>query len=162
MNPTRVCFVCLGNICRSPTAEGVFRHLVEQAGLTDQIEIDSAGTAAYHAGEPPDRRSAATARRRGVPLRGRARQFVREDFARFDHVLAMDQHNLDALRQLAPDDAARDRVRLLRDHDPSSAAGAEVPDPYYGGPDGFDEVFDICMAACRGLLDELVGARGGR
>ncbi|MEX1367078.1 MAG: low molecular weight phosphotyrosine protein phosphatase, partial [Nannocystaceae bacterium] len=77
-------------------------------------------------------------------------------------VLAMDHANLDALRTLAPDAAARDRVRLLRDHDPSSAAGAEVPDPYYGGPDGFDEVFDICMAACRGLLDELVGARDGR
>ena len=155
MTVTRVCFVCLGNICRSPTAEGVFRHLVEESGLSEVFEIDSAGTAAYHAGETPDRRSAATARRRGVELGGRARQFVREDFHRFDHVLAMDRSNLDALLRLAPDEAARARARLLRDHDPDSPPGAEVPDPYYGGPDGFDDVFDICMAACRGLLREL-------
>ncbi|MCA9649102.1 MAG: low molecular weight phosphotyrosine protein phosphatase [Myxococcales bacterium] len=157
MAVTRVCFVCLGNICRSPTAEGVFRHLVEEAGLSGAFEIDSAGTAAYHAGESPDRRSAATARRRGVPLGGRARQFVREDFGRFDHVLAMDRANLEALRRLAPSEKARAKVRLLRDHDPRAPAEAEVPDPYYGGPDGFDDVFDICMAACRGLLDELRG-----
>lgn len=156
---TRVCFVCLGNICRSPTAEGVFRHLVAEAGLDDRLEIDSAGTAAYHAGESPDRRSAATARRRGVSLVGRARQFIREDFERFDHVLAMDRSNLDALLRLAPSDTARAKVRLLRDHDPDSPPGAEVPDPYYGGPDGFDDVFDICMAACRGLLRELSDAR---
>ncbi|MCA9707337.1 MAG: low molecular weight phosphotyrosine protein phosphatase [Myxococcales bacterium] len=159
---TRVCFVCLGNICRSPTAEGVFRHLVEQGGHADAFEIDSAGTAAYHAGERPDRRSAATAHARGVPLPGRARQFRRDDFDRFDHILAMDRSNRDALRRLAPSDAARAKVRLLRDHDPQSPPEAEVPDPYYGGPDGFDHVFDICMAACEGLLAQLLEARGGR
>ena len=152
---TRVCFVCLGNICRSPTAEAVFRHLVEVGGRTDRFEIDSAGTAAYHAGERPDRRSASTAAARGVPLGGRARQFRLEDFSRFDHVLAMDVDNRDALQRLAPDEIARTKVHLLRDFDPDAPMEAEVPDPYYGGPDGFDRVFDICMAACRGLLSHL-------
>lgn len=152
----RVCFVCLGNICRSPTAEGVFCHLVAEAGVEDRFEIDSAGTAAYHTGERPDRRSSATAKARGVTLPGRARQFVEDDFDRFDHVLAMDRSNYESLRSLAPDDAARAKVRLFRSHDPASPKGAEVPDPYYGGADGFDLVFDICMAAGRGLLTELL------
>ena len=158
----RVCFVCLGNICRSPTAEGVFRHLVAEAGCADAFEIDSAGTAAYHAGERPDRRSQATARARGVELPGRARQFVREDFARFDHVLAMDDDNYGALVRLAPDEAARAKVALLRSFDPAAPPRAEVPDPYFGGPDGFDRVFDICMAACRGLLARLHGGERAR
>jgi len=152
----RVCFVCLGNICRSPTAEGVFRHLVERSGHSERFEIDSAGTAAYHAGESPDRRSSATARERGVTLGGRARQFVQADFERFDHVLAMDRANRNALMDLAPDATAGAKVRLLRSHDRDSNPEAEVPDPYYGGPRGFDEVFDICTAACQGLLDELL------
>jgi len=159
---TRVCFVCLGNICRSPTAEGVMRHLVAQAGRAEAFEIDSAGTAAYHEGERPDRRSLATARARGVELPGRARQFRREDFARFDHVLAMDRENLRELLRLAPDEAARAKVALLRSFDPDAPPGAEVPDPYYGGADGFEQVFEICMAACRGLLahvDEALRAR---
>ncbi|MCH9684131.1 MAG: low molecular weight phosphotyrosine protein phosphatase [Deltaproteobacteria bacterium] len=160
MAVTRVCFVCLGNICRSPTAEGVFRHLVDEAGVSAAFEIDSAGTAAYHEGEPPDRRSTAAAASRGVHLGGRARQFRREDFARFDHVLAMDQQNRDALQQLAPDAPSRAKVRLLRDLDPSSEPGSEVPDPYYGGPQGFDIVFDICMAACGRLLAELQDTDG--
>lgn len=151
----RVCFVCLGNICRSPTAEGVFRHLVAQAGRDDDFEIDSAGTAAYHEGESPDRRSAATARSRGMPLSGHARQFRVEDFERFDHVLAMDRQNRDALLRLAPNADAKAKVSLLRAHDPKSPPDAQVPDPYYGGPDGFDNVFDICLAGCRGLLAEL-------
>lgn len=162
MAVTRVCFVCLGNICRSPTAEGVFRHLVTEGGHEGAFEIDSAGTAAYHAGERPDRRSAATARRRGVSLTGSARQFREDDFSRFDYVVAMDRSNRDALRRLAPDDSARDKITLLRDHDPDAPADAEVPDPYYGGPEGFDRVFDICMAACRGLLAELSRDDGGR
>jgi len=159
---TRVCFVCLGNICRSPTAEGVFVHLVSEGGHEDAFEIDSAGTAAYHAGERPDRRSAATAQARGMPLRGRSRQFRVEDFDRFDHVLAMDCSNRDDLRRLAPDDDARAKIRLLRDFDPESPPESEVPDPYYGGADGFDRVFDICQAASRGLLDQLLRDSGGR
>lgn len=158
----RVCFVCLGNICRSPTAEGIFAHLVAEGGHQDAFEIDSAGTAAYHAGERPDRRSTATARARGVALPGRARQFRAQDFDRFDHVLAMDVANREALERLAPSDAVRAKIRLLRDHDPQAPPDAEVPDPYYGGPDGFDRVFDICMAACRGLLGDLLRADGGR
>lgn len=158
----RVCFVCLGNICRSPTAEGVFLHLVAQAGRAAAFEIDSAGTAAYHEGERPDRRSLATARARGVELPGRARQFRRDDFARFDHVLAMDRENLRALQRLAPDEAARAKVALLRRFDPDAPPDAEVPDPYYGGADGFDRVFEICMAACRGFLAHVDGTTGDR
>jgi protein-tyrosine phosphatase len=158
----RVCFVCLGNICRSPTAEGVMHHLVAQAGRADAFEIDSAGTAAYHEGERPDRRSLATARARGVELPGRARRFRPEDFARFDHVLAMDRENLRELLQLAPDEAARAKVALLRSFDPAAPPGAEVPDPYYGGADGFTRVFEICMAACRGLLAHVDEAGRGR
>lgn len=151
----RLSFVCLGNICRSPTAQAVMRHLIDEAGLQDRIELDSAGTGAWHAGEPRDPRSSAVGRRRGMPLSGRARQFQPEDFARFDYVLAMDRQNRDALLELAPDDEAAVKVHLLRAFDPESPPDADVPDPYYGGPEGFDRVFDICEAACRGLLEHL-------
>jgi protein-tyrosine phosphatase len=162
---SRLCFVCLGNICRSPTAEAVMRHLVAQAGLDDRIEIESAGTGDWHVGEPRDRRSRQVGERRGIPLGGRARQFVPSDFARFDHVLAMDAKNLTDLCAMAPDEAARQKVRLLRSYDPASAADADVPDPYYGGADGFDDVFDVCQSACAGLLEvvrrELDGGEAG-
>ncbi len=151
--PVRICFVCLGNICRSPTAEGVFRHLVAKAGLESAYQIDSAGTAAHHTGEPPDRRAAATARARGFRLEGAARRFEPEDFARFDHVVAMDLQNRSDLISRAPDQAARDKVTMLRDWDPQSADGSEVPDPYYGGDAGFERVFDICVAGCTALLE---------
>lgn len=151
----RVCFVCLGNICRSPTAEGVMAHLLAEEGLSDAVAIDSAGTSAYHVGESPDRRSTATAKRRGIRLEGASRQFVKSDFARFEYVVAMDLSNRQNLLSLAPDDAARAKVSLLRDFDPDSPSNSEVPDPYYGGPDGFDVVLDICLAGCRGLLDHL-------
>lgn len=154
-DPVRVCFVCLGNICRSPTAEGIFRHLVREAGLEGRIAVESAGTGGYHVGEPPDRRAAVTARERGVALGGRAQQFRARDFARFDHVVAMDATNRRDLLALAPDAAARAKVSLLRDFDPDAPPDAAVPDPYYGGDGGFDEVFDICDAACRGLLARL-------
>jgi protein-tyrosine phosphatase len=153
--PVRVTFVCLGNICRSPTAEAVMRHLVNEAGLTDRILLDSAGLGDWHVGGPRDTRSQKVGRRRGIALSGVARQFLAEDFARFDYVLAMDRQNLAALLALAPDDAARAKVHLLRSFDPASPTLAEVPDPYYGGPRGFDEVFDICEAACKGLLEHL-------
>tara|TARA_R110002073_G_scaffold123819_11_gene267987 strand:+ start:38220 stop:38705 length:486 start_codon:yes stop_codon:yes gene_type:complete len=149
---TRLCFVCLGNICRSPTAEGIMLDIVSRAGLATRIEIDSAGTAAYHAGEPADPRSRATAARRGIALPSTARQFTAEDFGRFDYVLAMDSENYDNLLALATTQEARDSVYLFRTFDSQSPKGASVPDPYYGGPNGFDDVFDICEAACQGLL----------
>jgi protein-tyrosine phosphatase len=150
----RVLFVCLGNICRSPTAEGVMRSLVREAGLKDTIKLDSAGTGSWHVGSPPDERAVAAARARGIALGGFARQVSKDDFEDFDVVLAMDRSNLRELRQLAPSEAGRAKVRLLREFDPASAAGGdvEVPDPYYGAPGGFDEVLDLVQAACRGLL----------
>jgi protein-tyrosine phosphatase len=160
----RISFVCSGNICRSPTAEAVMRRLVREAGLEDKVHIDSAGTGAWHVGEQRDRRSREVAERRGAPLSGRARQFTARDFARFDYVLAMDGDNLADLCDLAPDAEARAKVRLLRSFDPdcapSSGRDADVPDPYYGGPDGFERVFDICTDACRALLADIRRTRG--
>jgi protein-tyrosine phosphatase len=150
-----VSFVCMGNICRSPTAEAIMRHLVREAGLDAAITVDSAGTGDWHVGEERDRRSRATAKQRGMPITGPARQFERSDFARFDLVLALDEENARDLRRLAPTDEARAKVCLLREFDAGAAPGAEVPDPYYGGPEGFALVFDICLAACRGLLEHL-------
>lgn len=152
--PTSVLFVCLGNICRSPLAEGVFRHLVEEEGLEDHFVIDSAGTGAWHAGERPDRRSIEVAARHGVALPGHARQVTSDDLERFDHVIAMDRDNLDALRQLPSGDGRGARIRLLRDFD-LDGTGGEVPDPYYGGPDGFEVVYDMVRRSCERLLDEL-------
>lgn len=158
----RICFVCLGNICRSPTAEGIFRHLLRERGLEGKAEIDSAGTGAWHVGKPPDRRAAAEASRRGIDLSGRARQFEPEDFDRFDYVIAMDEMNASDLAAIAPSKGARERIRLLRSFDREAPSGAGVPDPYYGGDRGFREVFDICESACAGLLDHLESAHGIR
>jgi len=133
----------------------VFRHLLAEAGLSNEIVVDSAGTAAYHAGESPDRRSTAAARKRGIVLEGSARRFEKSDFKRFDYVVAMDASNERNLHRLAPDDAAEARIHLLRDFDPESPAGAEVPDPYYGGADGFENVLDICLTGCAGLLEHI-------
>jgi len=150
----QVLFVCLGNICRSPTAEGVFRHLVEREGLTDSITIDSAGTGAWHIGDPPDSRAQATAHQRGIDLSGqRARQVADGDFTRFDYVIAMDRSNHVTLTALAPP-GTRDRIRLFLDFAPEIGE-REVPDPYYGGPDGFDIVLDMVEAASRGLLGDI-------
>jgi protein-tyrosine phosphatase len=148
--------VCLGNICRSPTAEAVMRHRVRERGLEDEVIVESAGTGAWHVGHPPDHRAAAEATGRGVRMEGRARQFTASDFDRCDLVLAMDAQNAADLRAIAPDDEARGKVRLLREFDPAAPAEPFVPDPYYGGPDGFATVFDMVDAACRGLLDHLV------
>lgn len=152
---TRICFVCLGNICRSPTAEGVLRHLVAAAKRQQDFSIESAGTAAYHAGEAPDRRSAATARQRGIELAGAARGFVAEDFDRFDHVVAMDRSNLSDLMALARSDEDRAKLLLLRAFDPrvEDGSNADVPDPYYGGDRGFEDVLDICMRSCAAMLE---------
>jgi protein-tyrosine phosphatase len=151
---TSVLFVCLGNICRSPTAEGVFRHLCEGERLAGRIAIDSAGTGSWHVGDPPDRRAQAAARRRGIDMSAqRARQVQRADFQRFDYVLAMDRSNLEDLRDLCPDDFAG-HLGLFLDFAPE-ASERDVPDPYYGGADGFDEVLDLIETASRGLLDEI-------
>jgi protein-tyrosine phosphatase len=165
----RLLFVCLGNICRSPTAEGVMRALVAEAGLGERIELDSAGTGAWHVGEPPDRRATQAARRRGIALSGAARQVQPSDFEEFDLILAMDSSNFNNLRRLAPDESARARVRLLREFDPDVSPGADidagadahtdsdldVPDPYYGGPDGFDRVLDLVHRSCAALLEQI-------
>lgn len=151
----RICFVCLGNICRSPTAEGVMRSLLGRVGLEDQVVVESAGTAGYHTGDLPDQRSRAAAQARGVPLTSRARQFMARDFERLDYVLAMDAENVRNLKRLAPDAGARAKILLLRSFDPASPAGAAVPDPYQGDEHGFEEVLDLCEAACRGLLEHL-------
>ena len=128
------------------------RHLVEKAGLRAAIQVDSAGTAAYHAGETADRRARAAARRRGIEMTGRARQFKAGDWLAFDYVLAMDAENLRNLRATAPDARALEKLHLLRSFDPKAPPRAAVPDPYYGGDEGFDEVLDLCEAACSGLL----------
>ncbi len=142
----RLLFVCMGNICRSPTAEGVMRRLIADEGL--DIEVDSAGTGGWHAGEPPDERATIAAQRRGVTLEGAARQVKQADFRRFDLLVAMDRGNLRDLLEMAPDEEAREKVRML-------VPDADVPDPYYGGDRGFENVLDMVESACRELLDEL-------
>lgn len=153
----RVLFVCLGNICRSPLAEGVFRHLVDRAGLADRFEIDSAGTSGYHIGDPPDPRTTRVAEARGVPLTSRARQIGRADLDAFDYVIVMDAENLSAVRRLATQSAAE--VRMLREFDPE-AEELDVPDPYFGGERGFETVHDIVEAGCAGLLQHIRQERG--
>jgi protein-tyrosine phosphatase len=150
----RVLFVCLGNICRSPTAEGVMRHLVERHGVQEQIEIDSAGTGGWHVGEPADPRARAAAHSRGIVLDGVARQVTPEDFDRFDLIVAMDSSNVSSLERIAPDEPAREKIHLLREYDPGSAGARDldVPDPYYDGARGFETVLDQVEAACEGLL----------
>ncbi|MHB8235670.1 MAG: low molecular weight protein-tyrosine-phosphatase [Solirubrobacteraceae bacterium] len=153
----RLLFVCLGNICRSPTAEGTMRALVREAGLQEQIELDSAGTGSWHVGSPPDERATAAAAGRGIALEGAARRVRDEDFQDFNLILAMDRQNLQELRRMAPDASARARVHLLREFDPASADrdDLDVPDPYYGEGDGFELVLDHVQAGCAGLLAQI-------
>jgi protein-tyrosine phosphatase len=153
----RLLFVCMGNICRSPTAEAVMRTLVAREGLDGEVEIDSAGLGSWHVGDPPDRRSTAAAKARGIVMEGAARQVTQADFEAYDLLLAADEQNVAGLRALAPDDAALEKIVLLREFDPASVADGdlEVPDPYYGGVDGFDHVLDLVEAACDGLLVRL-------
>ena len=152
----RVLFVCLGNICRSPMAEGIFRRHVEAAGLSHAFHIDSAGTGRWHAGEPPDPRAQSCLLGRGVDISGlRARQFTAKDFDQFDHILVMDSTNLNDVLYHARTDADRARVRKFLSFgkgDPDS----DVPDPYFGGGDGFERVFDMLDEAARGLLSHVI------
>jgi protein-tyrosine phosphatase len=151
-----VLFVCTGNICRSPIADGVMRRLASEAGLQDSVRVDSAGTHDYHVGEPPDARAREHARRRGYDLSGlRARQVAMEDFDFFDLILAMDRGHLEILRRIAPPQHLH-KLRLFMEF-AGDLETDEVPDPYYGGPAGFERVLDMVEVAARGLLAELTG-----
>ena len=158
MTKIKVLFVCMGNICRSPTAEGVFRHVVEQAGLTDAFHIDSAGTHDYHIGAEPDRRAQQTAANRGYDLSAlRGRQVSRQDFEHFDLILAMDRDNLANLHRICGPEQ-RSKVKLFLEYS-RNFDDQEVPDPYYGGAQGFEHVLDLVEDAAKGLLDELTEQR---
>ena len=153
----KLLFVCLGNICRSPAAEGVFLHLLEARGLSNQFLVDSAGTGGWHVGNPADRRMRAAAERRGIHLPSRARQIELADFGNFDRILTMDDENLQAVRSLAGELGARSDLALV---EPMTShcrrfSDKEVPDPYYGGEQGFEHVLDLLEDACSGLLETL-------
>jgi len=151
---TRVLFVCLGNICRSPAAEGVFLHLLAQQGLQERFVVDSAGTGGWHVGQPADRRMRAAAERRGIHLPSRARQLNAEDLRRFDLILTMDASTTADVQALQQRSGGQARVELLVRYCRQRTA-REVPDPYYGGPEGFEQVLDLLEDACQGLLDAL-------
>lgn len=153
--PIRVLFVCLGNICRSPLAECLFQATVRDAGLGHRFEIDSAGTSSYHEGEPPDSRAVAVANRRGLELTGRARQIRAGDLERFDYILVMDAANLAAVERLARSASPAGAVHLLGEFDPESGDDLDVPDPYFGGAEGFERVHNMVERACRGLLEHI-------
>jgi protein-tyrosine phosphatase len=151
----RVLFVCLGNICRSPTAEGIFREQLKKAGLAHHVHTDSAGTGSWHIGHPPDRRAQAAAAQRGIDISDlRARQFSAEDLDRFDWVLAMDQDNLNKMLAAFTESEAQTEPQLIS-HFSQRHRGEEVPDPYYGGEDGFEQVLDMLEDCCAGLLREV-------
>jgi len=150
---TKVLFVCYGNICRSPTAQGVFEKLLEQRGLSGNFQVDSAGTAGYHVGNPPDMRSQQAAAKRGYDLsHQRSRKVDFADFYDFDHIIAMDKNNHKDLTAFAPKDL-RDKIKLMLDYGTSGLK--EVPDPYYGGEHGFEKVLDLLEEACEGLLTSI-------
>lgn len=153
--PIRVLFVCMGNICRSPAAENLFRHLARKRGVEDRFEIDSAGTIGHHAGNPPDPRMSRTLAARGIPVEGRARRVTRADLDGFDHILVADHENLRDVRALDPKGTAPARVRILASCCQRYEAD-HIPDPYYGGQQGFEQVADLLEDACRSLLDELL------
>ena len=156
MSKTKILFVCLGNICRSPTAEGAFRHLVEEKGLEYLVEIDSAGTEAWHAGNPPDPRATSTALQRGIDLSSqRGRKVRAQDFDHYDHILAMDDENYDNLMRMSPSEHQY-KIKLFLSF-ASNLHERQVPDPYYGGDQGFEHVLDLVQAASRGLLEEITG-----
>lgn len=150
----KLLFVCLGNICRSPSAENIMNYLIKQKGLGDQILCDSAGTSSYHIGASPDQRMKAAAARRGIELVGRARQFDVSDFEKFDLILAMDQENYQDILTLDSQSRYRHKVRLMCEFATRHQV-KEVPDPYYGGKAGFDRVIDLLLDACEGLLSEI-------
>ena len=150
---THICFVCLGNICRSPLAEGVFKSLIQQEGLQGEIRVSSAGVGGWHIGEPPDERMLQTAKNNGILLNSRARQFQPADFQETDLILAMDRSNWVALEQMNPSPQEIEKIRMFRSFDPQAEGDLDVPDPYYGGNQGFDNVFDMVNRTCPEILD---------
>ena len=158
----RLLFVCMGNICRSPAGEGVMLHLVEQSGHSDWITCDSAGTIGFHEGSPPDRRMTAAAAKRGIALPSRARQIRHEDFSRFDLILTMDDDNYNEVMSLARRPEEREKVVPMLDFARGHVPAGGVPDPYYGGHEGFEGVLDLLEDACGGLLAEVNSHRAGR
>lgn len=154
MSKQRILFVCLGNICRSPMAEGLFIHLINDRGLSEQFEVDSAGTAGYHTGERPDERMIRTAESHGVELPSNARQFTQADFMEFDVIIAMDDENVRNIERLRPANKTRAKLFKMRDFD-SIDTGGNVPDPYYGGPQGFEEVFHMLERCNDALINYL-------
>ncbi len=150
----KLLFVCLGNICRSPAAENIMNYLAAEAGVSKEIECDSAGTGNYHVGNPPDRRMRAAAAKRQIPMVGSARQFTTADFTAFDLILAMDRENYHNILALDPQGQYRDKVKLMCDF-ATNHSDTEVPDPYFGGAEGFDYVIDLLTDACGGLLSHI-------
>ena len=150
-----VCFVCLGNICRSPLAQGIFEALVEKENLQDQIMVSSAGTSHWHVGSPPDDRMQQTARSHGIRLTSRGRQFQASDFKQMDLVLAMDHSNFNILQQMRPEAELQNKLFLFRSFDPENNGDLEVPDPYYGGDQGFENVYQMVERTCPKVLDHL-------
>ncbi len=150
-----VLFVCLGNICRSPLAGGVLAHRLREAGLSHRVCVDSAGTGAWHVGQRPDARAATVARQNGIELFGHARRVRAEDLLGFELILAMDRSNLKDLTDLASGSGSRAVIKLFREFDPEPNRDPDVPDPYYGGPAGFEHVFEIVDRTCRALVDHL-------
>ena len=155
----KICFVCQGNIIRSPLAENLFRYLAEEQGVLGKYQVDSAGTSAYHVGEAPDRRMRQVAGEHGLDYTGRARQFRREDFFQFDLIIAMDNDNRRILESMAANDDQLNQIRMMREFDPQGSEDQDVPDPYYGGLEGFEQTFQIVRRSSQGLLEALEGGR---
>ncbi len=151
-----VLFVCLGNICRSPLGEGILAHRLEEEDLSNRVRVDSAGTGAWHQGDPPDPRSSEVAMRHGIALRGRARLVSAEDFHEFDYIFAMDRTNLRDLRHLESQGEGGALLTLFREFDPHQDGDLDVPDPYYGGPEGFDLMFDMVDRTCAAFIEHLL------
>jgi len=152
--PYKLLFVCLGNICRSPSAENIMNHLLAQKGLTEQIICDSAGTSSYHIGSAPDPRMTKAAAKRGIKMTGKARQFEKADFENFDLILAMDRYNYRDILKLDPQNIYQNKVELMCNY-ASQFLDRDVPDPYYGGADGFDYVIDLLLNCCDNLLESI-------
>lgn len=151
----RICFICQGNIIRSPLAENMFRYLVEERGLSGKYQLSSAGTSAYHVGEPPDRRMRQIAAKHGFRYSGQARQFWRQDLNDFDLIIVMDKNNRRIIESMTQDEGQLNRIHMMREFDPEGSAELDVPDPYYGGDEGFEETYQIVKRSCEGLLEAL-------
>ncbi len=160
-NAKKLCFVCTGNIVRSPLAEHLFRHFTKQAGLDQKYQVASAGTIEYHVGQPPDERMRRVAARHGLIYTGKARRFHPEDFEKYDLILALDRENLLDLQEMAPDTQAKAKIHMLREFDPLGGARFSVPDPYYEGMEGFEEAYQIIERSVKGLIEKLEDEQGG-